>query len=213
MSDTDRLWRQKQRRAFWLKQFHTWHWLSSAICLIGMILFAMTGITLNHAGSIEAKPTVITRDASLPPQLLAQLKPQPADSKQPLPAPVQTWLTDNLSVKVGGRDTEWSQKDIYISLPRPGGDAWLSIDRTDGAITYELTSRGWIAYINDLHKGRHTGGAWRWFLDIFAAACLVFCFTGLLLLNFHSSRRPATWPMVGLGLVIPFLLLVLFVHQ
>ncbi|MBU2328652.1 MAG: PepSY-associated TM helix domain-containing protein, partial [Alphaproteobacteria bacterium] len=39
--------------AFWVRQFHTWHWMSSAICLVGMILFAVTGITLNHAGSIE----------------------------------------------------------------------------------------------------------------------------------------------------------------
>ena len=46
-----------------------------------------------------------------------------------------------------------------------------------------------------------------------AHACLVFCATGLLLLNFHSARRPATWPMVGLGLIVPFLLLVLFVHS
>lgn len=31
-----------------------WHWVSSALCLAGMLLFAVTGITLNHATDIEA---------------------------------------------------------------------------------------------------------------------------------------------------------------
>ena len=35
-----------------------WHWISSAVCLIGMLLFAVTGLTLNHAAKIEAKPEV-----------------------------------------------------------------------------------------------------------------------------------------------------------
>ena len=42
-------------RAFWLRQMRQWHWISAAICLIGMLLFAVTGITLNHAGKIEVE--------------------------------------------------------------------------------------------------------------------------------------------------------------
>ncbi|MBL8445053.1 MAG: PepSY-associated TM helix domain-containing protein, partial [Zoogloeaceae bacterium] len=44
-----------KRRAVWLRTLHQWHWISSAICLFGMFLFAVTGITLNHAGAIEAR--------------------------------------------------------------------------------------------------------------------------------------------------------------
>jgi uncharacterized protein len=36
--------------------------------------------------------------------------------------------------------------------------------------------------------------------------------TGLLLLKMHSGNRPGTWPMVGLGLVLPLLLAILFIH-
>src|SRR4051812_14498701 len=36
-------------RAVWLKNLHQWHWISSALCLLGMFLFSITGITLNHA--------------------------------------------------------------------------------------------------------------------------------------------------------------------
>ena len=88
----------------------------------------------------------------------------------------------------------------------------MSIDLTSGDIEYERTDRGWIAYLNDLHKGRNTGGAWSWFLDIFAIACLIFSLTGLVLLNMHAGNRAATWPMVGLGLVLPAVLALIFIN-
>jgi hypothetical protein len=45
---------QPQQRAFWLRQLHQWHWISSAICLVAMLVFAITGFTLNHAAQIDA---------------------------------------------------------------------------------------------------------------------------------------------------------------
>jgi hypothetical protein len=196
-------------RAFWMRHLHRWHWISAAMCLVGMILFAITGITLNHAGSIEASPQVTARESQLPDDVLAALG---GERSGPLPAEVSRWIAANMAVAVDGRAVEWSKQEAYVSLPRAGGDAWLTIDRDTGGIEYELTDRGWISYLNDLHKGRNAGPAWSLFIDIFAGACLVFCITGLFLLQFHASRRPSTWPMVGLGVVVPVVLLLLFVH-
>jgi hypothetical protein len=53
-----------RRRSFWLKHLHRWHWISAALSLVGMILFAATGITLNHAGEIEATPRVTTVESN-----------------------------------------------------------------------------------------------------------------------------------------------------
>lgn len=213
MSDERRIANRKKRRAFFLKQLYQWHWISSGLCLIGMILFAVTGITLNHASQIEAAPGVVMRTGQLPQIMVANLKTHPASSKQPVPGETGAWLRREIGVNVQDRETEWSAREIYVALPRPGGDAWLSIDRDNGAVAYEVTDRGWIAYLNDLHKGRHTGTAWSWFLDLFAVAAMIFCLTGLLLLQLHSARRPATWPVVGLGFIIPVLLLVVFIHR
>jgi hypothetical protein len=204
---------KKKQRAFFLRQLYQWHWISSGLCLVGMVLFALTGITLNHAGQMEAAPSVVTREGRLPADGLSALREQPAVAKAPLPASVAAWIQRGMGIYVTDRDTEWSAKEVYVALPRPGGDAWMSIDRDDGTVAYELTDRGWIAYLNDLHKGRHTGRAWSWFLDLFASAAIVFCLTGLLLLQLHATRRPATWPVVGLGFVIPALLLVIFIHR
>ena len=198
-------------RAFWLRQTRLWHWISAAICLVGMILFAVTGITLNHASQIESRPQVVVRDGRVPAALLGEIKLQQGPAKRPLPPALRTWIADALAVQVGDREAEWSQ-EIYVSLPRPGGDAWLSIDLASGDARYEQTDRGWIAYFNDLHKGRHAGAAWSLFLDFFSGACVVFCATGLVLLQLMARQRPMTWPMVALGLVIPVLLALLFIH-
>ena len=207
------------QRAYWLKKLHEWHWISSAICLIGMLLFAVTGFTLNHAGQIESKPKVETREAQLPEELLKKLQQAQKQSVQAatdtvvsLPADVDGWLAQQIKVSAKGFAVEWSEDEAYVPMPRPGGDAWVRVDLKDGAVEYERTDRGWISYLNDLHKGRNTGGAWSLFLDIFAVGCLVFCITGLLILKMHAQRRPMTWPMVGLGFVLPALLVLLLVH-
>ncbi|MBL8300597.1 MAG: PepSY-associated TM helix domain-containing protein [Rhodanobacteraceae bacterium] len=201
-----------QRRASWLKTLHQWHWISSAVSLIGLILFAFTGITLNHASQIPATPVVTKRQAELPANLRAALAAGASEGRQPVDAELARWFSQAMGLQVAGGEAEWSATDIYLSLPRAGGDAWASIDLASGAVEYERTDRGWIAWLNDLHKGRNTGPVWTWFIDVFALACLVFAITGLLLLQLHAPRRPATWPTVVLGLVIPLVLILLFIH-
>ena len=202
-------------RAVWLKHLHQWHWISSAMCLMGMFLFAITGITLNHASQIEAKPTIERLQATAPAALVAQLRSyaeQHDGAKEPLPAAAEQWLQDTWKVQAGGRVAEWAVDEIYLAMPRAGGDAWVRIELEGGAAEYEKTDRGWISWLNDVHKGRNTGAAWNWFIDIFAVMCLVFCITGFLILKFHAANRPFTWPMVGLGVLIPIVIALLFIH-
>lgn len=201
-----------KRRSYWLKTLHEWHWISSALCLVGILLFSVTGITLNHASRIESKPVVLTLKAQLPPDLVATLSVTPDDSRSPLPEVLREWIARDLDVRTGQRLAEWSDSEVYVSMPRAGGDAWLSIDRTSGEIEYERTDRGWIAWLNDLHKGRNTGTAWNWFIDVFAIACVVFSLTGFFLLQLHARQRPLTWPLVGLGFLIMLLIAILFIH-
>nr|WP_296624760.1 PepSY-associated TM helix domain-containing protein [Rhizorhabdus sp.] len=198
-------------RGWWLKQFHNWHWMSAAVSLMGMLLFAATGFTLNHAATISASPTTSTLSAQLPSALLPSLATPPrADA--PLPAAVAAFVDDRLNLDPSDKPAEWSDGEVYVALPRPGGDAWVSIDTRSGAISGELTDRGWISWANDLHKGRNAGSAWSWFIDIFAIACVLFTLTGLMLLYMHAKPRRSTWPLVGLGLIAPLLIILFFVH-
>ena len=202
---------KKSRKAFWLKQLHMWHWMSSAVSLIGLLLFAITGFTLNHAADIEGTPVIVEKTAQMPPAILRKLGHGPADGTGVLPPPVAEWVEASFPVKARA-EAEWSADEVYLPAPRPGGDAWVAINRATGSVTGEITSRGWISYLNDLHKGRNSGGEWSLFIDIFSFACFVFAITGLFLLQLHSAKRKSTWPLVGLGLAIPVAIAVVFIH-
>jgi len=202
----------RRMRVWWLKQLHTWHWISAAVSLAGMLLFAITGLTLNHAASIAATPQVTHGKAQLPPPLLAELQPDPRSADAPLPPAIAERVRGTLHLDPRGRSAEWSADEVYVAMPGPGRDAWVSIDRRSGAMTSERTDRGWISYLNDLHKGRNTGPAWFWFIDIFAGACILFSLTGFLLLQLHARHRPSTWPLVGTGIVVPVAIALFLIH-
>lgn len=186
-----------------------WHWVSSAVCLVGMLLFAFTGITLNHAGDIEAKPVTTTLETELTEGLLKTLQNR---SDGALPLAVRQWLLHEHGIKTPATAAEWDGNEVYLGMPKPGGDAWLSIELDTGVLLYENTERGVISYLNDLHKGRNTGVAWSWFIDIFSLLCLVFSLSGLWLLVRYAKQRPGTWPMVALGVVIPVVIILVSVH-
>ena len=198
-------------RSWWLKTLHRWHWMTASVSLAALLVFSATGITLNHAAQIESTAHTETRSETLPASVLRSFAGEFAPDA-PLPASANDWLSREMDIHTSGRSVEWSDAEVYISLPQPGGDAWLAIDRMTGELEYEHTSRGTIAWLNDLHKGRNTGAAWRWFIDLFAVACLLFALTGLWLLHMHARQRGKTWPLVGLGVAVPTLLIILFMH-
>jgi hypothetical protein len=190
---------------------HLLHWISAAVCFAALALFTITGITLNHAGSIGGTPVVITHVAQLPASMRDAVGARAAVGAELSPE-LHDWIEREFGISPRGAAIEWSDEELYLSAPGPGSDAWLSIDRASGAANSETTDRGWLAYFNDLHKGRNTGFAWRVFIDVAAAAVLFFSLTGLVLLQIQARQRPSTWPLVIGGTVFALVLMIFFVH-
>ena len=89
--------KRAQARAGFLRETVRWHWISAAICLVGIILFAITGITLNHARQIEAKPVVKTLEATAPAPVIKALQAA-ENAKGALPDAARAWLNKELKV-------------------------------------------------------------------------------------------------------------------
>lgn len=201
-----------RRQNRWLKLCLQWHWISSALAVFGMLLFAITGVTLNHAGQIGSNPEVVIVEDRLPETLVQKLVSYEHKKSRQAPEDFTTFLSEKHGISLTGGALEWAEYELYVSSPRPGGDAWLSVDFETGELVYEETDRGWVAWLNDLHKGRNTGAIWVWFIDLFAFVCVVFCMTGFGVLWIYSRERAQIWPIVGAGVLVPILLAVLFVH-
>jgi uncharacterized protein len=195
---------------------HEWHWISSAIALLGLLFFSVTGITLNHAGDLEAgKQDYSTVRKDMPPALVTVLRDaiqREGEGEAEPTEPLRAWISDAFDIDAAGRNADWKTDEIILTLERPGGDAWLKMDLTRGIAEYHVTDAGWVAYLNDLHKGRHTGGAWSWFIDLIAAACVIFAVTGFVILKMHAANRALTWPLVGFGIMVPLVIAALFIH-
>lgn len=202
-----------QRRATWLRILTKWHWISSALCLVGMLFFATTGFMLNNAEYFErATPVVTQHSATLPPAILGSMNVMGNGQGLVLPESVLTWVHDSWGMSLSPQSTDWRADEVFVDLKRPGVDAWLSIDRKTGTIQYEADDRGWVAFFNDLHKGKNAGKAWGGFISLFGMGCIVFCVTGLLILAVHAKSRWSIWPVTGLGFVLPLLIVLIFVH-
>lgn len=201
------------RRAAWLRLITQWHWVSSALCLVGMLFFAVTGVTLVNAEYFENTRPVMTRlSGTLPAAVLADLQAAASRDEPTLPASLDTWVAQTWHFRMQPKAVEWNEDEVFIDLKRPGVDVSLSIDPHSGKASYEAGDRGWVAWLNELHKGRNAGPVWNGFLTFFALACVVFSVTGLLILQVHARSRWKVWPVTGLGLVIPLLLILLFIH-
>ncbi|MBU2870920.1 PepSY-associated TM helix domain-containing protein [Colwellia sp. E2M01] len=189
-----------------------WHWISAAICSIGMLFFSWTGITLNHAGDIPANTDITTIEVELPDDILAKWRSLEQD-QDIMPDNIRQYLSTEHDLSISRSVTaEFNDGEFYLSMPNPGVDAWLSIDIETGELIYERTDRGWISFFNDLHKGRYTNEAWRWFIDIFAAISIIFCLSGLWLLYKQANFRLSTWPIVTLGILIPLFIILTSLH-
>ena len=204
--------RRRFTRGFWLRHLHTWHWISSAISLVGLLLFVITGFTLNHAADIGSEPKIVEGTATIDDSARPGIERLATEGKAPLPDDLRAELSRQTGLSIPAAPAEFTEDEVYLAMPRPGGDGWIAIDRQSGEMTWEATDRGWIAYLNDLHKGRDTGAVWRLFIDVFVLGSLVFIGTGFVLLWLHGRNRPATWPLTGLGFLIPFLLALFFIH-
>jgi hypothetical protein len=205
-----------RRRAIWLKRMHEWHWISSAVTLLGLLFFAVTGITLNHAARFESsKPSYTSARHDVPASLVTALQEeirQYGEGEAAPTEPLRVWIRESFGVDTAGRMADWKTDEIMFSLERPGADAWLKLDLARATAEYHLTDAGWVAYFDDLHKGRHAGTLWSWFIDLLAVACVIFAVTGFFILKMHAKSRSLTWPLVAFGLLLPVLIAALFIH-
>ena len=93
----------------------------------------------------------------------------------------------------------------------PGYEASALIDRATGHYDVTESRMGFAALINDLHKGRDTGGVWKAVIDISAALLVFISLTGLILLYFVHKYRLAGMILLGAGALTAYLVYVVWV--
>lgn len=137
-----------------------------------MIFFSVTGITLNHPEWFDDNNANIVEVDFIAPATL--LKPNSEGH-------LLSFLLNENYLKGSRISIERDDAELFITDKGPGTYRSLTIDLTSGDAFLETTDYGYWALLNDLHKGRNSGGFWRFIIDLSAVLMIVFSLTGFIL--------------------------------
>jgi hypothetical protein len=172
--------------------------------LAAVFFFSVTGITLNHPGWFFAN----------------------AQSSQSFSGAVDTaWVsgddvnkldvvetlraTHNVRGRLSGFEIDDSECVVVFKGPGYSADAY--IDRDTGEYSLTETRAGFVAVMNDLHKGRDTGPAWSLVIDITSLLLCIASATGLILLLYIKKRRRLGIAVAFAGTILVAVIYAVFV--
>jgi hypothetical protein len=161
-----------------------------------LFFFAITGITLNHQDTMVGEPRVTRLSGHVAAAAVAPAAGAELDRSR-----IVGQLLAAHALKGHLSDFRVDDDLVTVSFKGPGYAADAFIDRKTA--TYDLTETrmGLVAIVNDLHKGRDSGGAWAQIIDVSAVLMMLVSITGLTLIFFLHKRLALGLWMLGLGTV------------
>lgn len=174
----------------------------SLLGFAALTFFAITGVTLNHPTwfGIEAHQTTehqgeIKKDwLNLPlPAGLTALPINDAGEPEYALQVAKLEVVEHLRAahKIRGSVGEFrvDEREVTVIFKGPGYSADAFIDRETGAYRMTETALGFVALINDLHKGRDTGFGWSIVIDLSAVLTVFVSITGTILIFYIKRKR------------------------
>jgi hypothetical protein len=174
-----------------------------------VLFFAVTGITLNHQEWFSDKQKTTVYHGVADARMLGNRAAQGDAANVDKLGLVEMLRAQGIHGAVSDLRVDDSQ--IEISFKAPGYTADTFIDRDTGKYDLTETRNGFVAVINDLHKGRDSGKAWSIFIDVSAILLTLVSASGLLLVWFIHKRRVTGFLLAIAGAVVSVLLYRLFV--
>ncbi len=148
--------------------------------LLVLLLFGVTGFTINHEEWFGAtRPRVSESDGETPRALLAA-----NDALR-----VVEHLRQAFRISGAMTDYDASGEKISVAFKEPGQLWEVEIEKDTGRTHVHGEAYNLIAVINNLHRGRYSGPAWSWVIDVSALLIVLACVTGIVLWLALPRRR------------------------
>ena len=193
-----------------IRDINVWaRWLHTYLSMFGLaalLLFSVTGITLNHPDWLAGEPQVQRIDGELNPAWVAV-----SDSIPVARLEIVEHLRNAHNIKAGLNDFYMDERECSISFRGPAYVADAFIDRSTGSYVLLVTASGFIAILNDLHKGSDAGGVWTVVIDIAAISMILISLTGFVMILFVKKRKASGLILALIGTALLFILYYLFV--
>ena len=166
-----------------------------------LFFFAITGLTLNHPDWVFGTQPVTK-------QLRGQLEPKwvaPGEAGAVAKLEIVEQLRRAHGVKGLVGEFRIEDNQCAVTFKGPGYSADALIDRATGSYELNETRMGFVAIVNDLHKGRDTGRGWSLVVDLSAVLMVIVSLTGMVLIYFVKRRFVSGVMIAILGMALGYL--------
>ena len=190
-----------QRRDFYRHSRYVHGWLS-AFAFLTLLFFSVTGLLLNHPEWFEPTKTEQTTQLILPESILKSIKQQenPSDA-------ILNYVRQQQNVVGRYQSSEVMDNEVMIRLESPAGatDIWVMADTGETEITQKPAST--VSMLNDLHRGKNSGLAWSWLIDISAIIVIALSLVGYILFLSIKTRLVTHLVLTAVSLALIILLI------
>lgn len=182
----------------WARWLHIY---SAAPLLLLMVFFAFTGVLLNHAEWRfgETKQSNLTLEL---PSTFSQFEWNNESTQTALA--VLNWLDRDHNIHGVDIDISWELEEqlLILHLEGPEGSYSVEVYPADELAEVFTIDLPFLDTLNNLHRGKHVTGFWRWLSDLSGILMLLFCLSGLWLLIANRLQRQTTLSWVSLGAMV-----------
>jgi len=178
------------------RQSRLWHGYLSAFAFISLMFFSVTGLLLNHPEWLKGEARSQEIRLALSPGDVA------AAGKAEDPARAIAALINAKDV-VGGHYTsgEIDGDEAYLRYEGVTGNTSIVVDMKTGQADATVQKPDAVTILNDLHRGKNVGAAWKLFIDISAALFLILSLVGYILFFSLRYRLAQTLTLTGVSLL------------
>lgn len=186
------------------------HVYLSTVLFSLFLFFCVTGLFLNHTQWFKSDQSTSVSQIELPENLAAIAKEDQENARKQLESFIENrfGLFKPRQITLDREFNEWR-----FDYPLPAGYAYIIVENESGLIELEHQEGSLVSLLNDLHKGRHTGTAWSWVIDISAILLSLMALSGLFILFQQAKWRVHGVLFIIIGTIIPWLIYWLWVPQ
>jgi len=157
-----------------------------------VLLFAITGLTLNHEDFGLSRPQTATSTIMLPAGILENPNQQAIGGQ----------LSKSLGIQSPVTDYKEDPDQIQVTFAAPGHRTLVTINRVEHMANVETETRGLLGRLDDLHKGFDSGPSWSWLIDLTAVFLTISSITGMVTLLSLRARRRSGFIVGGLSAAV-----------
>lgn len=164
----------------------TIHVYLTMFAFLAIMFFAVTGLLLNHEDWFAGATRTSVVTDTIPRRLLE--------------GPDQLMVVENLRARFGATGAvstfDIDDATLHVELKGPGRRTEADIDRKSGLTVATTERRGFFVRLDDMHRGKDSGTAWKWVLDVSAILLFVGSLTGILM--WFALPRRRKWGLAAL---------------